>query len=322
MDANTARQRSRTYAELARAFSEAEPGLEREFTRLFLGPGQPVAHTHESVYREGRTLGDTTLDVRHRLATEGLAPAGRTLPDHIGIELAFMGHLAAREALAWNRGDDEEAGDYIARQESFIQEHLTTWLPQFCHRVLVGRPHAHYANLARRTQDFVTGDAARVRTWRGKGPRASAVIVAERELWIASVGRACTLCEICVQVCRPGALQQVRRESSVILQFEASLCDGCAACERWCPEKTISVGRVPDGERPSGGELARSETVACPHCGQFHAPAAMVAKVQAQVGAADAALLRHLALCQNCKVMGVGLRRGFPSAQVPADRSL
>ena len=72
MDANIARQRSQAYADLARAFSEAEPGLEREFTRLFLGPGRPVAHPYESVYREGRTMGDTTLDVRRRLTEEGL----------------------------------------------------------------------------------------------------------------------------------------------------------------------------------------------------------------------------------------------------------
>ena len=109
MDAKAASQRSRTYAELAQAFSKAEPGLEQEFTRLFLGPGRPVAHPYESVYREGRMMGETTLDVRRRLAEEGLTANGQRLPDHVAIELAFMAHLTAREALAWDAGDSDEA---------------------------------------------------------------------------------------------------------------------------------------------------------------------------------------------------------------------
>src|SRR5512143_3518073 len=109
MDMKAARQRSQTYADLALAFSKAEPGLEQEFTRLFLGPGRPVAHLYESVYREGRTMGESTLDVRRRLVEEALTPNGQTLPDHVGIELAFMAHLAAREALAWDAGDSGKA---------------------------------------------------------------------------------------------------------------------------------------------------------------------------------------------------------------------
>ena len=312
MDASTARQRSRTYDELARAFSNAEPGLEREFTRLFLGPGRPVAYPFESVYREGRTMGDTTLDVRRRLAGEGLAPGDQTLPDHVGIELAFMAHLVSREGLAWDDGDGDRARDCLSRQESFLHDHLVTWLPQFCHRVLVGRPHAHYADVARRAETFVTSDAARVQAWLGDGVGAAAGVVARQEWWDATVGRGCTLCDICVQVCRPGALKRVRHAERrvVILQFEAALCDGCAACQRWCPEMAISVDRIQDGEPPPGGELARSAMLACPRCGRFHAPAAMVAKVQAQMGTANEALLQRLALCHGCKVTGVPLRGG------------
>jgi TorA maturation chaperone TorD len=77
MDTQTARGRGRTYSDLARAFLEAASGLETEFTRLFCGPGRPVAHPYESVYRERRTMGETTLDVRRLLGEEGLAPDGQ-----------------------------------------------------------------------------------------------------------------------------------------------------------------------------------------------------------------------------------------------------
>jgi TorA maturation chaperone TorD/Pyruvate/2-oxoacid:ferredoxin oxidoreductase delta subunit len=299
VNAATARQRSRTYADLARLFSEPEPGLEQEFTRLFLGPGRPVAHPYESVYREGRTMGDTTLDVRRRLAKAGLAPNGQTLPDHISIELAFMAHLAAREAQAWDDGDDKGALDYLARQASFMRDHLGTWLPQFCRRVLVGRPHAHYADLARRAKAFVTDDAAQVWAWLGNGD-GPAMAAARQDWWAVTVDQDCTLCDICVQVCRPGALQIARQDEMAILYFDAIRCDGCAACQRWCPEKIIGV--APADEHPPDGELARSALLACPHCGQLHTPAAMVARVQAQVGTADKTLLQRLTLCHDCKV--------------------
>jgi TorA maturation chaperone TorD/Pyruvate/2-oxoacid:ferredoxin oxidoreductase delta subunit len=301
MDANVARQRSQTYSHLARAFSEAEPGLEREFTRLFLGPGRPVAHPFESVYREGRMMGQTTLDVRRRLATEGLAPAGRALPDHVGIELTFMAHLAGREAKAWD-DDPEQARHYLALQGRFLHDHLAAWLPQFCHRVLAGRPHDHYAQLARQAEAFVAQDVARVQDWLGRsdGPEATAVAT-QPARWAVTVGQGCTLCGICVQVCRPQALQQLDRQEALTLSFNADLCDGCAACQRWCPEGLIEVAQVPPGEWVPGGELVRSDRLACPRCGRPHAPAAMVSRVQAQVGQGQTAMLQRLTLCPDCK---------------------
>jgi TorA maturation chaperone TorD/Pyruvate/2-oxoacid:ferredoxin oxidoreductase delta subunit len=312
MNANTARQRSRTYVELASAFSEPEPGLEQEFTRLFLGPGRPVAHPFESVYREGRTMGDTTLDVRRRLTEEGLAPSKHVLPDHLGIELAFMARLATSEARAWETGDDDGARDYLGRQASFLYDHLTAWLPQFCHRVLAGRPVAHYAGLARDAETYVLDDAARVQAWLSNGSAAPTGVVTRQESWTVSIVPGCTLCDICAQVCQPGALRLVRdvERALVVLRFETSHCDGCAACQRWCPEHVIGVSPVVAGERPAGDELAWSTMLACPRCGQLHAPEAMVTKVQHLVDSGLEALLQRLTLCHDCKAKDIPLRRG------------
>lgn len=314
MDASTAYQRNQTYANLAHAFSGAEPGLEQEYTRLFLGPGRPVAHPYESVYREGRTMGNTTLDVRRRLAGEGLTPSARILPDHVSIELAFMAHLTAREARAWDDGDEDGARDYLTRQESFLYDHLTVWLPQFCHRILSGRPLDHYAELARQTETFVVGDAIQVRAWLRNDAGTPAGIVTRPARWVVAVDRGCTLCGICVQVCRPGALQRVSdaEHGTVVLRVDAVLCDGCAACQRWCPEEVMAVGRLPDGELPPEAELVRSAMLACPRCGQPHAPASMVARVHAQLDQDHEALLQRLALCYECKVKNFPLRRSKP----------
>jgi TorA maturation chaperone TorD/NAD-dependent dihydropyrimidine dehydrogenase PreA subunit len=316
MQAKTARERSRTYAELARAFSEAEPGLEQEFTRLFLGPGRPIAHPYESVHREGRMMGDTTLDVIRCLAEEGLTPNGQMLPDHLSIELAFMAHLASREARAWDERDERAAWDYVAREESFLREHLVAWLPQFCRRILAGRPHAHYAALAQRTAALVTEDVDRLQDWLGCVSEAAVPLTIERDLWSVTVGPGCTLCGICEQVCQPGALQRLRdKERGVLrLRFEAALCDGCAGCEHWCPEKIILVDRIQDAEQPAVRELACSAISACRRCGQPYAPATMIQKVQAEMAPDNEALARWLALCQGCRAQAVPLRMTSPGA--------
>jgi TorA maturation chaperone TorD/NAD-dependent dihydropyrimidine dehydrogenase PreA subunit len=311
MDAKTASQRSRTYADLAQAFSRAEPGLEEEFTRLFLGPGRPVAHPYESVYREGQTMGATTLDVRRRLVEEGLAPGGPWLPDHVAIELAFMAHLAAREALAWDADDSDEAWCQLRQQGSFLQEHLCAWLPQFCRRILAGRPMVYYAELAQRAETFVANDAAKIRDWLGDGLVAAESVVADREGWAVTLGQGCTLCYICVQVCQPGALRGTRdgEAGMVMLSFDPAECDGCSACERWCPEGIVRVDRVQDSELAKREELARSSLLACPDCGRLHVPEAMVAGIVARMGPGQEALNQRLLLCYDCKGVDIPLRR-------------
>jgi hypothetical protein len=74
MDVDTARARSRIYAQLAQGFSGPEEGLEAEYARLFVGPGKPIAHPYESVHRERRMMGDCALVVRSLYAGEGLIP--------------------------------------------------------------------------------------------------------------------------------------------------------------------------------------------------------------------------------------------------------
>jgi TorA maturation chaperone TorD/NAD-dependent dihydropyrimidine dehydrogenase PreA subunit len=321
MNEETARQRSRTYDDLARGFSEAEPGMAQEFTRLFVGPGRPVAHPYESVYREGRIMGETTLDVRNRLAGEDLAPSRHILADHVGIELAFMAHLAAREALAWEAGEGGDARHWLVQQKSFLQDHLSNWLPQFCRRVLVGRPLPHYAELARRADVFVARDASALRAWLGDDIVDAEAVVPERKWWSVTVGQACTLCHICVEMCQPGALREVRDETErvVSLGLVPNRCDGCAACVCWCPEGAITVSKAREDQPPAEGELARSRLLACSSCGRLHLPEAMMAKIETNVGDVPEALLQRLVLCYDCRVSNVPLRRhniaelGIPS---------
>lgn len=323
MNVITARQRSRTYAELARAFSEAEPGLEREYTRLFLGPGRPVASPYESVYREGRTMGETTLGVRRCLVEEGLTPNSQRLPDHVAIELALMAHFATREALAWEAGEEDEALALLQRQGAFLSEHLGTWFSQFCHRILAGRPVTYYAQLAQRAKSFVVSDAAQVQLWLGDRSLSMGSAATDRSWWLVTVGQRCTLCHLCIEMCQPGALAGHRDEDEglVTLDFDPVECDGCAACERWCPEGAAQVVRVQGGADTGRRELARSALLACPSCGRLHVPQAMISGIVDRLASAQELLAERLLLCYDCRARDDPLRSRGAAQQIVTNLS-
>lgn len=52
--------------------------------------------------------------------------------DFLGVELAFLAHLAHRELTALEHGDTTAACTARAQRETFEREHLFTWLPTWC----------------------------------------------------------------------------------------------------------------------------------------------------------------------------------------------
>ncbi len=59
--------------------------------------------------------------------------------------------------------------------------------------------------------------------------------------WVAKIHKEnCTLCNVCVDVCRYDAIHEMKDGSLEINPFQ---CEGCRLCERVCPEETISSSR-------------------------------------------------------------------------------
>jgi ferredoxin len=239
-------------------------------------------------------MGDCTLAVRQSYAAEGLAPEGRSLPDHVTLELEFMAHLARREAEAWEQGDEEEALACLRKQEAFLGEHLGRWLPRFCQRVLAGEAHPFYTSLAQRAWEHVAQDIAQVRAWLNTAEPAG-----EREHWTLAVGSECTLCGLCARLCPREALRLTQNEGEICLLFDPDPCDGCAACQQWCPEGAVTVEHSP----PVEGQcvLMHSPLDTCPGCGQPYLSAALLARLRERAAGDDEGLWRRLALCPACK---------------------
>ena len=116
--------------------AEAFDDLRVDYTRLFLGPDTVLAAPWESVYFSDERLlfQEQTLQVRAWYQRFGLE--ARLLyqepDDHIGLELAFVAHLAQQALAALNRQEQVTFESTVTAQREFLSTHLLTWVPLWC----------------------------------------------------------------------------------------------------------------------------------------------------------------------------------------------
>jgi putative dimethyl sulfoxide reductase chaperone len=111
-----------------------------EFTRLISGisEGSGPPPPFESVWREDRLIGESTVAVLAEYAAAGFAdidPAAGP-QDHISVELKYIALLALREAEAWQAEDTAGAQQRLAQQRNFLRVHLSAWAPRWADAVI------------------------------------------------------------------------------------------------------------------------------------------------------------------------------------------
>ena len=113
--------------------------LKQDYTRLFIGLGQILAPPWESVYfsEERLVFQEQTLRVRTWYRRFNLEPEKlhREPDDHIGLEFAFLSHLAYLGLAALEDGDQEEFQITLEAQRQFIMEHPLKWVSIWASRV-------------------------------------------------------------------------------------------------------------------------------------------------------------------------------------------
>ena len=133
-----------------------------EYARLFLGPGPhiaPYASTH--LGGEGAGLwGPATVWVKRFIRDAGFdySDGYRDLPDHISVELEFMGEMTAREARALEHHDPDEAKRIGEIEAEFVADHLAIWVPAFCEKVGSTSELNFYRVMARLAADFIRSE--------------------------------------------------------------------------------------------------------------------------------------------------------------------
>ncbi len=110
---------------------EAFEDIRDDYTRLFIGPGKVLAPPWESMYftKERSIFREETLQVREWYRRFGLESVKlhHEPDDHIGLELAFVSHLAEQALTALDAGDEEQFNKLIAAQIDFMTGHTFQW---------------------------------------------------------------------------------------------------------------------------------------------------------------------------------------------------
>lgn len=134
-----------------------------DYTRLFLGPVQPLARPYATAWLSSE---NSVLQDVARVALDFYDEGGftmvddfRDLPDHVAVGFEFLYALLFKEAQARVAGD--LAGARIAEdlRRRFVSQYLARWLPPFCDAAQAEARSDHYRELAGLTREFVRLEA-------------------------------------------------------------------------------------------------------------------------------------------------------------------
>lgn len=120
--------------------AEMASTLSDDYTRLFIGPSKVLAPPWESVFMSTDRLvfQEQTLEVRNWYRRMGLEPEkiNQEPDDHIGLELAFLAHLAQLALQALENQNEEDFSFFLQAQKDFIEEHPLQWVGQWSADIL------------------------------------------------------------------------------------------------------------------------------------------------------------------------------------------
>ncbi|MBI2870640.1 MAG: molecular chaperone TorD family protein [Candidatus Omnitrophica bacterium] len=143
-----------------------------QYARLFLVPGDEAVRPYESVYCDALTIDTSTAcspyfpSSSHKISLNGylggpsstavrevyrqagldLAPASHELPDHLAIELEFMGRLLERRQT--------EQG------KMFFHDHLARWVYDCLHQIKQKTDSGFYQSLTEKLEQFLLSEQA------------------------------------------------------------------------------------------------------------------------------------------------------------------
>jgi TorA maturation chaperone TorD len=144
--------------------------LNRDFHRLFRVPGDGYTKPYEAVYTDqrevagevvdGLLMGGSTVEVQKLYDGAGLELSAdvKELPDHIGVELAFMSFLCSQEAEARQRGDGQGLGVVLQKEVDFLRQHLARWTRDLCAKIRTSARTDFSRAVAGMLEEFVQAD--------------------------------------------------------------------------------------------------------------------------------------------------------------------
>ena len=134
-----------------------------DYTRLFLGPVQPLAPPYGSRWLsdESTLMQESTLAVRELYRQGGfeIDDEFQDLPDHVAVELEFLYLLTFVENSQMRTAEGARLATRALRQR-FLREHLGAWIVPFTQAMAAGAQTPFYRELAALTEQIVRAEAA------------------------------------------------------------------------------------------------------------------------------------------------------------------
>lgn len=124
-----------------------EETLRTAYTHLFRGVSERAPDPpYESLYVDGQFYSETTTEIRQGYRWAGVDvddTHGNEPPDHLGLELQFLGELVAMDG----RVNDPDGPTVEDARWWLLDEHLMEWLPTYHARLQQEDPHDYYGGL-------------------------------------------------------------------------------------------------------------------------------------------------------------------------------
>lgn len=142
--------------------ADAEGGLLRVYSRLFLAPPFP-APLNAGIQLDGALMGQSTVEMERFYQRHGLTRDRefRDLPDHLALQLQFVAFLHAKAAEA---DDAEERAAIAGDARYFVRKLILAWFPKWLEQLDEAVTHLPTAQawrqLARVTRDVLEADVA------------------------------------------------------------------------------------------------------------------------------------------------------------------
>lgn len=136
--------------------------LALDYTQLFIGPKEFIS-PHESIFHErddddwGKLWGADTARVKKFMESAGIefAPDYGGIPDHISIELEFLGKVTEKNEEAQENDSPTDALYFLKMKKLFLDEHLGQWVKPFCDKARAKAESSFYRAMIGLLAEFI-----------------------------------------------------------------------------------------------------------------------------------------------------------------------
>ncbi len=133
-----------------------------DFTQLFIGPTEFIS-PYESIFHKrddddwGKLWGADTVRVKKFIESAGIEFADDYggIPDHISVELEFIGKVTEKVDEAMTAGNFNDAVYFLKMKKLFFDKHLSQWVPVFCDKAAAKAKTSFYREISRLLKSFI-----------------------------------------------------------------------------------------------------------------------------------------------------------------------